>query len=357
MRTRRREKARPKTPRPTCEYPHTMDYWAYGLSITSNVEIPAFGTFTSLGTFDISFQMGPPPSWADEASSDRGEVVYSPSLPARTDSKLTITRLLSGKFLELRYDDGTRFIMDGGAKSIWAEEGPGLSRDDVFTYLVGPIMGFVLRRREKLALHASSVIVDDMAIAICGEAGSGKSTTAAALALRGNQVLCEDICALQNLYGHKYVLPAYPRISLWPDSASRLFSSADVLPLVAKGWDKRYLQLDGQRAGFSNSPAPLGAIYLLAARSDARTAPSIERLSQREAALALVQNTYMNYLLTKKQRAAEFYTIASLVSEVDCYCITPHADPARIRDLALLVEAHATNFISGLKSSSAHLVP
>jgi len=333
-----------------------MDYWAYGLGITSNVEIPAFGTCTSSGTLDINFQMGPAPSWADEACSDRGEVVHPPFLLAQTDSKLTITRLLSGKFLELSYDDGTRFLMDGGATSIWAEEGPGLSREDVFTYLVGPIMGFALRRREKLALHASSVIVDDIAIAICGGAGSGKSTTAAALALRGNLALCEDICALQSMHGRKYVLPGYPRISLWPDSAGRLFSSANVLPLVAKGWSKRYLPLDGQRAGFSKSPAPLGAIYLLAARSEAQPAPTIVRLSQREAALALVQNTYMNYLLTKKQRAAEFYALASLVTEVDCYCITPHADLARLADLASLVEAHAKNSVSVLKSSSAHLV-
>jgi hypothetical protein len=333
-----------------------MDYWAYGLGITSNVEIPAFGTCTNLGNFDINFQMGPAPSWADEASWDRGEVDYLPSLPLRTDSKLKITRLLSGKFLELSYDDGTRFLMDGGATSIWAEEGPGLSRDDVFTYLVGPIMGFALRRREKLVLHASSVIVDDMAIAICGEAGSGKSTTAAALALRGNLVLCDDICALEILHGRKYVLPGYPRISLWPDSADHLLSSDNVLPLVAKGWSKRYLPLDGQRAGFSKSPARLGAIYLLAARSGVQTAPYIERLSQRDAALALVRNTYMNYLLTKEQRAAEFHAIASLVTEVDCYCISPHADPARLGDLASLVEAHATDSISGLKSSSAHLV-
>jgi hypothetical protein len=333
-----------------------MDYWAYGLGITSNVEIPAFGTSVSLETIDINFQMGPAPSWADEASSDRGEVVYSPFLPAQTDSKLTITRLLSGKFLELSYDDGTRFVLDGGATHIWAQAGGGLSRHDVFTYLVGPVMGFALHRRQKLALHASAVVVGGAAFAICGEAGSGKSTTAAALALRGNPVLSDDICLLQDLPVRKHVVPGYPRITLWPDSVRQLFASTHELPLVVAGWEKRFLPLDGSVASFTDRPVPLGAIYLLAPRSNEGGAPFIERVSQRQAALALVQNTYMNYLLSKEQRAAEFFAIANLVAGVTCYRVTPHADPSRLRDLASVIESHATKVISKLEPSRSHAV-
>src|SRR5215470_3480292 len=189
-----------------------MDYWAYGLGITSNVEIPAFGSSRSFATCDISFEIGPAPGWASEASSGRGEIIYTPSLHALADSKLTITSLLSGKFLELRYADGTRFVMDSNTTRIWAEPGSGLSSDDVFTYLTGPVMGFALQRRKRLMLHASAAVVGGSAIAICGDAGSGKSTTAAALALRGNPVLCEDICPLQCVQGRTNVMPGYPRI-------------------------------------------------------------------------------------------------------------------------------------------------
>jgi len=331
-----------------------MDYWAYGLGISSNVEIPLLGDPRASAICDMTFRMGQAPDWVTEGTAPPGEIIYSPSLPQQADSKLTIASFLSGKFLELRYEDGTRFVMGGDATRIWAEEGAGLSRADVFTYLVGPVMGFALQRRKKMALHASSVVVGDRAIAICGEAGSGKSTTAAALALRGNPALCEDICALQDLQGHKCVLPGYPRISLWPDSVSHLFASADTLPLIVEGWDKRYLSLDGNLASFAQQPTLLCAIYLLEPRSSDLAAPFIEPLSRRQAVLALVQNTYMNYLLTKEQRAAEFYAIANLVSEVDCYRVTPNADPSRIADLASLIESHAANVISGRESSTAH---
>lgn len=333
-----------------------MDYRAYGLLIASNVEIPAFAPCGGTSACEIAFELGPIPAWAQEATSNPGEIVYSPPLAEQADSNLTVTSCLSGKFLQLKYDDGTRFVMDADVNCIWAEAGAGLSHDDLFTYLVGPVMGFVLQRRRKLVLHASAIIVGGIAIAICGEAGSGKSTTAAALALRGNPVLCEDVCPLQELQSHTHVVPSYPRISLWSDSASNLFVSPDALPLIVTGWDKRYLALDGRLASFADRPAPLGAIYLLAPRSNDSRAPLIERLSQRQAALALVQNTYMNYLLTKVQRAAEFFAIANLVSQVACYRLTPHSNPARLGDLASLIESHAARIASGQEPSASSMV-
>lgn len=333
-----------------------MDYWAYGLRISSNVEIRPFWPRQDSANSDIQFQVGSPPTWVNELALANGNVVYSPALPGQADSKLTITSFLSGRFLELRYDDGTRFVMDNGATKVWAEAGRGFGLDDIFTYLVGPIMGFVSRRRQKLALHASAVAISGHAIALCGEPGSGKSTTAAALALRGNPVLCEDVCVLQNIQGSQHVTPGYPRISLWADSAAALFPSLDCLPLITRTWEKRYLSLDGRVAAFRQDPATLTATYLLAPRADAAAAPFIEPLSQREAVLALVQNTYMNYLLSKEQRAAEFYAIVNLVREVDCYRVTPNADPSRIVDLASLIESHASKVISGKESSTARAV-
>ena len=333
-----------------------MDYWVYGLGISSNVVIPAFGRSRSLPNSEIHFEMGPAPAWVIEGSAPPSEIVHSPSSPQQRDSQLTVSSFRSGKFLELRYEDGSRFVVDGSATRIWGEAGRGLGPEDIFTYLVGPVMGFALQRRKKLVLHASSVVVKGGAIAICGEAGSGKSTTAAALALRGNPVLCEDICPLQCLEGRMNVMPGYPRISLWPDSVSHLFVSADALPVIVAGWEKRYLALDGSVANFAEQPVPLCAVYLLEPRSGDTAAPFVEPLSHRQTALALVQNTYMNYLLTKEQRAAEFYAVANLVTEVECYRVIPHRDPARLTDLASLIESHAADVIKRLEFSTTHVV-
>jgi len=85
----------------------------------------------------------------------------------------------------------------------------------------------------------------------------------------------------------------------------KLLGDKEALPNLTPTWDKRYLALDGGRARFAEKKLPLGAVYLLGERAMDERAPRIENISPREALLELVQNTYMNALLTKEQRAAE----------------------------------------------------
>ena len=94
-------------------------------------------------------------------------------------------------------------------------------------------------------------------------------------------------------------------------------------------------------APFEDRKRQLAAIYILETRSDGDDAPRIEEISAREAAVLLVQNTYMNYLLGKEQRAAEFDAIARLLSQVRVRRVVPHSDPARIPAMCELLEMDA----------------
>ena len=246
----------------------------------------------------------------------------------------------------LTYGDGTRFLLDETVSKVWGEPGAGLSHDDLCVYLLGPVMGFILRKRGLHPLHASAIAIQGSAIALVGEAGAGKSTTAAALALRGWPVLCEDVCAFADTDGEFSVLPAYPRISLWPDSVEFLFSSASALPLIVPGWEKRFLALDGTTAKFASASAPLAAVFLLANRSTEESAPRIEPISAKDALLRLVQDTYMNWLLDGRQRAAEFDQLARLVSAAPCFRLTPSANPARLPALAEMIETHTLRLLA-----------
>jgi hypothetical protein len=107
-------------------------------------------------------------------------------------------------------------------------------------------------------------------------------------------------------------------------------------------WEKRYLRLDG--GGFESVKRPLGLIYLLAPRTSAPSAPRVEHISPREALLELVQNTYMNWLLDRRQRAAELDVLSRLASNVPVRRLVPHTDPARIDDFCELIlrDAEAT---------------
>ncbi|HEV2102862.1 MAG TPA: hypothetical protein VGR58_08800 [Candidatus Acidoferrum sp.] len=242
---------------------------------------------------------------------------------------------------QLSYSDGTRFAVDGAAARIWGTYQSPLTAEDMATYFLGPVLGFVLRQRNTVCLHASGVEIQGRAVCFCGDAGYGKSTTAAALALRGLPVVAEDVVALQESGGKFEALPGYPRVCLWPESVKMLFGREDALPRLTPVWDKRFLELDGRRAKFEGAELPFGVIYLFAPRRDDQRAPRVEKVSPREALLELVQNTYMNWVLERQQRAAEFDALYRLVQQVPVRRITPHAKPEKLAALCDLIEQDA----------------
>jgi hypothetical protein len=324
-----------------------ISYRAYGLRCVSNLPIPGFWPEPSQSTStDIVFSMtSEHPSWVSEARSLAAQILYAEApRNAGGQSGCTVTSLGSKEFYELAYGDGTTFLVDSAGARLWATCPVPLTIDDVATYLRGPVMGFVLRRRGVTALHASALNICGRAIVLCGESESGKSTIAAALALRGTPVLCEDVTALRVIGDAFCVEPGYAQVGLWPDAVETLFGASDALPRLTPSWEKCFLPLDGERARFEPKERPLGVIYLLAPRTASDNAPRIEQISPREALLGLVQNTYMNWILDRKQRAAEFDFLSTLVKSISVRRIVPHSDPARIAALCDLIVADTENY-------------
>ncbi len=320
-------------------------YRAYGLTCLSNAPVDGFHHLVTSQSFnsDIVLDLvSATPEWVGAARSLPTHSVYAtPRSAENADSGYTIKVFGEENAFELTYTDGTQFLVDGSASRVWGRCPPGFDMDYLATYLRGPVMGFILRRRGITALHASALSFCGCAIVLCGESQSGKSTMAAALALRGTPVLCEDVTALK-LSGHSYyVEPGYAQVGLWPDAVENLFGAADALPKLTSSWEKCFLPLDGDKARFDPEERPLGVIYLLAPRTDLGDAPRIEQVSPRQALLDLVQNTYMNWLLDQKQRAAEFDFLSRLVTRIPVRRIVPHSDPARIPALCDLIIADA----------------
>jgi len=90
-----------------------------------------------------------------------------------------------------------------------------LTTEDAATYLLGPVLGLLLRLRGVTCLHASAVALADRAIAFVGSEGAGKSTTAALLARKGLAIISDDVVALVERDALFTFIPAYPYLSLW----------------------------------------------------------------------------------------------------------------------------------------------
>ena len=286
----------------------------------------------------MGFQDGSEPSWVSKLRALPARILSRRSEPVgSTDPSFILAEHGEGEGYQLSYSDGTRFAVDGAAAHIWGTYQPPLTAEDMATYFLGPVLGFVLRRRNTVCLHASGIEIQGHAVCFCGDAGYGKSTTAAALALRGVPVTAEDVVALEESGGGFRAVPGYPRVCLWPESVRMLLGRDDALPQLTPVWEKRFLELDGRVAKFAPAKLPFGVIYLFAPRSDDQGAPRVEKISPREALLELVQNTYMNWVLDREQRAGEFDVLCRLVQRVTVRRITPHAKPEKLAALCDLI--------------------
>src|SRR5262249_45837917 len=129
-----------------------------------------------------------------------------------------------------------------------------------------------------------------------------------------------------------------PQLRLWPDSVRVLYGDAAALPPLTPTWEKRGLDLTRPGYRFAARPRPLAAVYVLGDRRTA-DAPRVEEWPAAGRLVALSQNTYVNYLLDRAMRAAEFAALGRLVAAVPMHRAVAHADPARVGELCEVIVA------------------
>ena len=305
----------------------------YGLGLRTNVPIAGLRGLAPARQADVSIHLGSIPTHLDDGAFATARDIYiADDANAAGTPIVRLSRLADGSHYRFVYGDGTQIVIDARGTQVWAQGADGACVEDTATYLLGPALGFLLRLRGVTCLHASAVAIDGKAVAIVGDAGMGKSSTAAAFAQLGCAVLTDDVAPLNDHGARFEIAPAYPRIRLWPDSVMALFGDADGLPRITPSWEKRYLELGNSKFEFAREPLELGAVYVLAARIG-DVAPRIERLDARNALMALVAESYARRCLDASQRAGEFDVLARLVQHVPVRRLHPCADIARIAGL------------------------
>jgi hypothetical protein len=320
---------------------------AYGLQIAVNGSLPGIPIGPEPKVSDVRIRLKSDTVFPSPLVISAQDLVYtSPNRDDKGQPTLRVGKLDGGKYFGFFYSDGARFAVDREGREVWADWPDNFTLADACTYLMGPIIAFVLRLRGITCLHASAVVVDGRAIALFGLAGAGKSTTAAAFALSGIAVLSDDVAVLADRGDHFFIQPGYPRVNLWPDSVRTLFGSEDALPRITPSWDKRYLPLDQDGRRFESHPLPLGAIYILDEREEGLAAPVVEDVVGCEAFRTVVANTYVNYLLDADMRASEFEVLGRVLAGVPLRRVRPTTDPTKVFALCDAILADAKQLAS-----------
>lgn len=313
----------------------SVDCTIFGLGVRINRSLAALVTLPIARRIEVTIEFGHLPlDSRGAAGSDVDEFYVSQHRDENGKPTVCAARFRSSGALRMSYADGTVFVIDNKATQVWAITPPNQTAEDTAAYLLGPIMGTVLRTRGVMCLHGSAVAINDRAVAFVGVSGAGKSTTAAAFARLGYPVLSDDILALADRRSHFFVRPAYPRVRLWPESVAGLFGSVDMLPLMTPNWEKRFLGLNAPGYSFQSEPLPLAAIYFLAPREVVSTIqPVVETVRSAEALMSLVSDSYAANYIHKSFRAIEFEVLGRLVQSVPLRRVAASADFSRIDEL------------------------
>lgn len=316
-----------------------LRYTSYGLSVVADTRIPGLAPSDDLGGYDVCIHFEQMPSRL--GALDRSRWYESPNANRHGRPNLKISRLSDGAF-HFEYDDQIEFLIERDGGDVWCNWSGAATLADAAVYLRGPILGFVLRLRGVVCLHASAVAIGQGAIAILAPAGGGKSTTAATFAKLGFPVLSDDVAALEPRGDELLVLPGYPRVNLWPDAAEALYGARDNLQRMTPAigindwWDKRFVDLE-PGTQFCVTPLPLAAVYVLGDRTAGTGPASIDAISPQDAFMWLTDGTSVNYALDESMRATEFRLLGQLVRTVPVRHVTPHNSHDNLREMCVAI--------------------
>ena len=160
------------------------NYSVFGLLLHSNLPLPGVVRAAPVANSpDVELHLGISPCAHGEFFPEGDELRHVSPYSNEIESDMQLWRVARGAPLHISYCDGTQFWLDRKRENLWATwAAASSSLEDALTYLLGPVLGIVLRLRGLVCFHASAVALGDRAIALAGFPGAGKSTTAAAFA-------------------------------------------------------------------------------------------------------------------------------------------------------------------------------
>ena len=308
-----------------------LGFRLFGFSIASDCALPGLAS-AQIEWPDITLWLGLAPSHSETGRGSE-DLAYTSVVATPTGPLFRLFKSSTG-INHLVYCDDAEFWLDPAGGRIWAIWPSTLSLDHITAYLLGPVFGQFLRLCGVVCLHASSIVLHEQAALFLGDCGAGKSTTAAAMSKRGHALIADDIVGIVERDGKFFALPAYPYVSLWPQSADMICGEDAKLRNLLPGFEKQRFT----PSVFQDSPVPVGAIFVLGERSTGENPPRIEELSPREQLLALIANSYATRILSEKSRADEFRLFGRMVGAIPIRSLFAHSDPARLSSFCELLE-------------------
>jgi hypothetical protein len=276
-------------------------YTVAGLTLVTEREIPELSeTEGTDGAWTVEYTPGPVPG-------DLG--------PAREsltwDGRVWLSISGDGARYAIRFPELAEFLVEMPPRRISCHPAPGTEGYTIRHLLIDQVVPRVLALDGSLVLHASAVATDEGALAFVGPSGYGKSSLAAGFVTGGARPLADDFLVLSEGDDRFAVLPAYPGLRLWPDSAA--FFGGAVEGPVSENNDK--VRVDLGRRLDRTAAVPLRALVVLSETwLEYGTECVVVRMTPREAYMAVYPQAFRMERSGRDRQVAELDRFSRLVS-------------------------------------------
>lgn len=205
-------------------------YTLYGLIVESNIVFPQLlendGKSISENAADLIIKV------ADESEHNLNLINNKSSDSEAGDTEYGMWfSNQAGTFL-LEHKDGVSYIT--------CERCDGVQDSIVRSFILGNCIAIIMTLRRQIVLHGSTIVIGGKTVLICGDSGTGKSTTAMAFIDAGGLMLSDDISVLDvdSENGLVYSLPGFPEQKLCRDAAIDNGLNIDELTYIDEDRDK-----------------------------------------------------------------------------------------------------------------------
>lgn len=178
-------------------------YKIYGLNVSSEKKINELVKLDNISNIDVEIKMDKIP---------KEKLKYF-----KKNSWLYVSKDIS----IFRIDNQGTYLIENGNK-ITIEEAVGCDFQLIKAYLLGTSFGLLLKQRNIIAIHGSSILINNKAVIFTGESGAGKSTITTTFRKNGFKFLSDDVSAIEINEDKIIVNPAYPQQKICRDVMERM---------------------------------------------------------------------------------------------------------------------------------------
>ena len=195
------------------------------------------------------------------------DIFFPELLPAFAYQSTDIITIREKKITGNIIDDKNRILIDTknvakflitDGNAIAYDPYPTCDENTVRLFLLGSCMGALLHQQGYVVLHGNAISTDNKTSSIfVGNRGAGKSTTAGYYYKKGAIIVADDVSAITFKDGIPYVIPSYPQIKLWENSADLLRLDIGTMRQLRAQNNKFGMPIHHQ---FAKAPLPISRI-------------------------------------------------------------------------------------------------